>query len=141
MLTHAGVKHFEDADRLPEAVKDVASYHDGLLEFVGQMTEKQRDALLARVESKADKEAVETMYESARLHPVPDWVPDSLRPRVENWFQRKWPVEVWNGIQGRTHHYVAWIWYALVIVFVMTSPYWWRRRRATGPADVKNAAS
>jgi YjbE family integral membrane protein len=141
MLTHAGVKNFKDADRLPESVQDVARYHDGLLEFVGQMSEEQRDALLACVESKGDKKAIETMYDSARVRPVPDWVPESLRPRVENWFQRKWPVEVWNGIQGRTHHYVAWIWYALVIAFVMTTPYWWRRGRAAEQADAKNAAA
>ena len=103
-----------------------------------EMTEAQRDALIERVASKADKESIESMFDSARVRPVPEWVPDTLKPRVENWFQRKRPVEVWTGIQGRTHHYVAWIWYAVVIAFVMTSPYWWRRRQAPGPAESKS---
>jgi YjbE family integral membrane protein len=141
MLSHARVKNFRDAGRLPDAVNVAARYHDGLLEFVGQMTEAQRDALMERVASKADKEAIESMFDSARVRPVPEWVPDTLKPRVENWFQRKWPVEVWTGIQGRTHHYVAWIWYAVVIAFVMTSPYWWRRRQAPGPAESKSTTA
>ncbi|MGE5195537.1 MAG: TerC family protein [Deltaproteobacteria bacterium] len=141
MLTHGGVRHFKDADRLPEAVKGVVSYHDGLLEFVGQMTEEQRDALLARVESKADREAIETMYDNARVRPVPEWVPDSLKPRVGNWFQRKWPLEIWQQVQGRQHHYIAWIWYALVIAFVMTSPYWRRSRHAPKPEEAKNSSA
>jgi YjbE family integral membrane protein len=141
MLSHGKLKNLHDAEHLPEAVKDVAHYRDGVLEFAGQMSEAQRDALLARVESKADREEIAAMYENARARPVPEWVPEALRPRVENWFQRKWPVEVWNAIQGRTHHYVAWIWYAVVIVAVMTSPYWWRRGEAAEGANAKKAAA
>jgi hypothetical protein len=141
MLSHGKVRRLRDAEHLPETIKDVAHFQDGVLEFIGQMSEGQRDALLARVEDKADKEEIVSMYDSARIRPVPEWIPEALRPRVENWFQRKWPVEVWNGIQGRTHHYVAWIWYAMVIVVVMTSPYWWRRCHATGQTDTERAGA
>ena len=130
MLSRGKIENLHDAGHLPEIVKDVAHYRDGVLEFIGQMSEAQHDALLARVESKADREEIDAMYENAQVRPVPIWVPDALRERVENWFQRKWSVAVWNAVQGRTHHYVAWIWYAVVMLVVMTSPYWWRRGQA-----------
>jgi hypothetical protein len=109
-------------------LKDVVRFHGREFEFIGQMTDEQRDELLERVQEEPDIEAINKMYDKSRRRDVPDWVPAAVRARAEPWFQRKWPAEVWHGVQGRQHHYVAWIWYALVTVFCMTTPYWWRRR-------------
>jgi hypothetical protein len=49
---------------------------------------------------------------------------------VHNWFQRKWPADVWKGVQGRQYHYVAWIFYAAVVAFCLALPGWLRKRTA-----------
>ena len=116
------------------ALRNVVKYQPGRLEFIGQMSPAQRDALQKRVDSEADRKATDGIYQKSHIREVPDWVPESIKPRVELWFQRRWPAEVWQGVQGRQYHYVAWIFYALVIAFCMSSPYWRRRR---GEADEK----
>ena len=141
LLTRGKVRDLK-TDDLPEELQAVIHRRGNEIEFIGRMSEKQRDELLAGVTTKPDKEAIETMYEHARYRPVPDWVPQALRPRVENWFQRKWPAEVWTNLQGRQHHYVAWIFYALVVAFCLSSPYWRRGRhggdqKSAPPAAVK----
>jgi YjbE family integral membrane protein len=128
MLTHDHLTKFNDAD-LPDDLADVVKLHGQRLQFIGQMTERQRDELLTRVESENDRKAINNLYDSSYRREVPDWVPAEYRPRVENWFQRKWPANVWKGVQGRQYHYVAWIWYVLVIGFCMSSPVWWRSRK------------
>jgi YjbE family integral membrane protein len=133
MLTKEKVASFQCAGALPQDLADVAKYRAGQLEFIGQMTEKQRDSLLECVKSDEDKQAINTIYEKSHARPVPDWVPNGLKARAEPWFQRRWPAEVWKGVQGRQYHYVARVWYALVIAFCMTSP-WWSRRRQAVPA-------
>ncbi|MBI3864338.1 MAG: TerC family protein [Planctomycetia bacterium] len=129
MLTHEKVSMLRGADDLPEDLQDVVQYHDGKLEFIGQMTEQQRDDLLARVDAESDKEAISHIYEVSHKRDVPDWVPANWRPRVENWFQRRWPADVWRGVQGRQYHFVAWIFYAAVVAFCLAVPYLLRRRK------------
>lgn len=137
MLTRKKVAAFKNADDLPSELRDRVRYHPGQLEFVGQMTEGERDALLERVDQADDKDTVREMYEHSHYREVPDWVPEGLRKRVEMWFQRKWPAEVWNGLQGRQYHYVAWIFYGLVVAFCMAFPYWKHRRAAPGANESK----
>lgn len=143
LLTHGHVKHF-DGSKLPGDLNDLVRERGGTVEFIGRMDERQRDALLVAVESDSDKQAIEDMYENSRYRPVPGWVPEWLRPRAENWFQRKWPADVWRELQGRQHHYVAWLFYALVIVFCLSSPYWRPGRKARdhhAKADTPASAS
>ena len=129
MITRETVANFKDAGDLPAEWKDQVRYERGKLEFIGQMTRKQRDALLAKVVAQPDKDAIEAMYEKSYLREVPNWVPAGLRPRVHNWFQRKWPVEVWKGVQGRANsHFVAWIVYGIVVAFCLGFPAWLRKR-------------
>lgn len=130
MLTREPVSNFEKPDDLPPDLKDVVKFHNGKLEFIGQMSKKQRDALLAKVDKKADKEAIELMYEKSYLREVPNWVPAWARPRVHNWFQRKWPADVWIGIEGRQYHFVAYIVYAVVVAFCLALPAWLRKRKS-----------
>jgi YjbE family integral membrane protein len=137
MLTQEKVANFECADALPEDLAEVVKYHGGQLEFIGQLTEKQRDVLLDCVKAKEDQEAIESIYEKSHARPVPAWVPENWKARAEPWFQRRWPAEVWKGLQGRQYHFVAWIWYAVVIVFCMTFPLWWRGRRAPEASENK----
>jgi YjbE family integral membrane protein len=127
MLTREQVAEFKKPDDLPPDLKDVVKYHNRKLEFIGQMADKQRDALLARVDKQADKEAIELMYQKSYLREVPNWVPAGLRPRVHNWFQRKWPADVWKGIRGRQYHFVAWIFYGAVVAFCLGFPAWLRK--------------
>ena len=129
MLTREPVADLKNPDDLPPDLKDVVKYHNGKLEFIGQMTDKQRDVLLAKVDKQADKEAIELMYEKSYLREIPEWVPAGLRPRVHNWFQRKWPADVWKGVQGRQYHYVAWIFYAAVVAFCLALPAWLHKRK------------
>jgi YjbE family integral membrane protein len=138
MVTRGDVSEFQHAENLPGDLKDLVAYRPGHLEFVGQMSAEQRDLLSQEhVRSEADKKEIRAMFERSHRREVPDWVPDSWRDRVEPWFQRRWPAEVWKGVQGRQYHFVAWIWYALVIAFVMTSPYWWRSRREPKTNETK----
>jgi YjbE family integral membrane protein len=130
MIIDGDVGNFRGADALPADLQPLVKYHRGHLEFIGQMSADQRDALLEHVDTKDDQQAIRTMYERSHRREVPEWVPESWKERAEPWFQRRWPAEVWKGVQGRQHHFVAWIWYGLVIVFCMTSPYWWRERGA-----------
>lgn len=148
MISHASLKDFSDDQPLPIELRDVTTFQPrtpgmwddltsrmtgepspkGMLEFTGQMTPPQRDALLTLT---SDKEAISELYEKAQLHDVPSWVPEGLRPRVELWFQTKWPAANWQGIQGHKHHYVSWIFCGCVIALCLTSPRWW-------PAPKKN---
>ncbi len=129
MVTREPVANLKMPDDLPPDLKDVVKYDNGKLEFIGQMTDKQRDILLAKIDTNADKEAIELMYEKSYFREVPDWVPAGLRPRVHNWFQRKWPADVWKGVQGRQYHFVAWIFYAAVVAFCLGFPAWLRKRK------------
>jgi hypothetical protein len=81
--------------------------------------------------SEPDKAEIQELYEETRNRDVPNWVPEGWRTTVDSWFQRKWPVETWRGIEGHRHHYVAWIFYSLVIAFCLTSPRWWKHAPAT----------
>jgi YjbE family integral membrane protein len=140
MLTDEQVKNFNAAE-LPDDLAAVVKVHGKELEFIGQMTEPQRDELLSRVESQEDQAAIREMYDLSRQREVPDWVPADLRPRVENWFQRKWPADVWKAVQGGQLHFVSWIWRFVVIGFCMSSPYWWRSRKPDQPEPNAKPAS
>lgn len=127
MLTRKPVSAFNCIPDLPDDLKETVAYRRGQLEVIGQLDAKQRDLLLDCVKTEVDQESVKTIYEQSYRRAVPDWVPDSWKARVEPWLQKRWPAEVWKGVQGRQYHFVAWIWYVLVIAFCMTSPLWWRR--------------
>jgi YjbE family integral membrane protein len=133
MLTRTEIAEFK-GEALPEDLKDVVNYRVGEMEFIGQMNERQRDQLLERVRLPADLDAVKSLYAISSHRDVPEWVPAKLKPQVENWFQRRWPADVWKGVQGRQYNYVAWLFYAVVVIFSMTCPWWWRRRP---PGDEK----
>jgi YjbE family integral membrane protein len=137
MLTREKVSNLRGADDLPPDLKDVVKFHAGKLEFVGQMNKAQRDKLAARANAQKDKEAIAAMYEISHHRDVPDWVPANLRPRVENLFQRRWPADVWKGVQGRQYHFVAWIFYTVVVVFCLGLPRVLRRRKPP-TTDVKS---
>jgi hypothetical protein len=122
-------------------LKDVVKFHGGKLEFVGQMTELQRDRLLKRVETEHDRVAIEEMYENSRHRDVPDWVPEGWRAKVENRFQRRWPAQVWHGVQGRQYHFVSWIFYALVVGFCLGLPYALKKRSKSATADSESEKS
>jgi hypothetical protein len=128
MLTHEPIAKIREMGNLPAEWKDQVKYDRGKLIFIGQMTKPQRDALLDKVDKQTDKEAIEAMYEKSRLQDIPNWVPAGQRARVHNWFQRKWPADVWKGVQGRQYHYVAWIFYAAVVAFCLALPGWLRKR-------------
>jgi YjbE family integral membrane protein len=141
MLTRAEVKQFQDPDKLPQVVRDVASFEGPHLTFVGQMSVAQRDALLARVNDPQDKAAIEHLYEDSRKRDVPAWVPDNFKQRVTMWFQRKWPAEDWFAVKDHRHYWVSWGFYSLVILFCLSTPYWRRKHPpkeepATGPTPV-----
>ncbi|MSR58745.1 MAG: TerC family protein [Planctomycetaceae bacterium] len=128
MLSHEHLKSFRGSDDLPEALRDVVRYEKEKLTYIGQMNEADRDALLAQVDSPADKTAIEELYDETHLRPTPDWVPDFLRERAAGWFQRKWPAADYNRIGAAHYHYVAWIFYGLVIAFCLGVPYLLRKR-------------
>ncbi|HMC11942.1 MAG TPA: hypothetical protein VKH44_11655, partial [Pirellulaceae bacterium] len=134
MLAREPIAKVKDLGDLPAEWKDQVKYERGKLIFIGQMTELQRDALLVKVDKPTDKEAIEVMYEKSYLRDIPNWVPAGVRPWVHNWFQRKWPADVWKGVQGRQYHYVAWIVYTAVVVFCLALPVW-LRKRAAGPHE------
>lgn len=130
MTSHAHVSKLQEGE-LPPDLRDVVSYQPGsdtkapgTLTFVGQMTEAQRDALL-KLTSDQDKDEITNLYEGTRHRDVPGWIPEGWKPRVDPWFQLKWPAEQWRAIQGHQHHYVSWIFYGFVIAFCLTSPHWW----------------
>lgn len=129
MLTREKVSAFQCEAELPDDLKDVVGYGDGQLVVIGQLTAPQRDVLLACVKTEKDREAIHAIYEHSYRREVPNWVPDAWKDRAEPWFQRRWPAEVWKGVQGRQYYFVAWIWYVLVITFCMTCPWWSRRGR------------
>jgi hypothetical protein len=101
---------------------------------------------LTKVNEQQDKEAIGAMYEKSHFREVPSWIPDALqwipagvRPRVHpNWFQRRWPAEVWKGVQGRQYHFVAYIVYAVVVAFCLGFPAWLRKRKGS-PVDAQAA--
>ncbi|MBS0260523.1 MAG: TerC family protein [Planctomycetes bacterium] len=121
MLTTGKVSGFQ-GENLPAELQDVVTVRKGSLEFVGQMTEQQHELLRERVTSEADQKALEEMFEISKHRDVPDWVPEGWRDRVENRFQRRWPAEVWQGIQGRQYHLVSWVFYLLVVAFCLALP-------------------
>jgi YjbE family integral membrane protein len=128
MRSHAHVGDLRDADDLPEELRDVVQYKKGKLVFVGQMTESQRDLLLARVDTPDDKKEINGLYEGSHVRPVPEWVPESLKSISAGWFQRKWPAENWKQVESAHHHWVAWVFYGIVITICMTSPKWLKKR-------------
>lgn len=137
MVSHTHVKDFEKPDTLPENLREVVTYQPdanaagaGTLDFIGQMTVEQRDALLAHT---TDKVAIEGLYEVTRYHDVPGWIPAGWRPTVETWFQQKWEAKHWQAIQGRHYHYISWIFYAAIIAMCLTSPRWWPGKRKNDP--------
>lgn len=152
MLSHAHLAKFRDGD-FTEGLRDVVQYEPGRpnflstvlraigidkppvgrLTFIGQMNEAQRDELLERIEEPADREEIKKLFEDTRARPVPDWVPDALRVRFSRWVQRKWPAEDWQRISAGRHHYAAWIFYAAVIAFCLSAPYWIRREKTEPP--------
>ena len=143
MVSHAEVTKLAKADALPDDLRDVVTFDQGsnadepgTLNFIGQMTEAQRDALLKLTDEK-DKKSIEKLFEGSHQRDVPNWVPQKWRGTVEPWFQRKWPAKNWQGIQGNQHHYVSWIFCGLVIAFCLTSRRWWpgaAKRHPTEPA-------
>ncbi len=142
MVTHAHPAKFpEDASKLPPELKEVLDYkpgaanQPGTMTFIGQMNLAQRDALLDRMMSEPDKAQIHELYEATRNRDVPTWVPAGWRTTVDSWFQLKWPAEHWRGIEGHRHHYVAWIFYALVIAFCLTSPRWWKHAPKASPSE------
>jgi YjbE family integral membrane protein len=135
MVTHANVSNLKGADNLPADLKDVVRFRPGELEFIGQITEAQRVNLGARTDVPADKKAIDAIYEISHRRDVPDWVPLNLRPRVENWFQRRWPASVWMGIQGRQYNFVAWIFFGVVVVFCLALPRVLLRRKGPPAAS------
>ncbi len=142
MVTHAHPTSFpEDMSSLPPELKDVLDYkpgatnQPGTMTFIGQMNVAQRDALLERMTSEPDKAQIRELYEETRNRDVPAWVPAGWRATVDSWFQLKWPAEHWRGIEGHRHHYVAWIFYGLVIAFCLTSPRWWKNAPKASPTE------
>lgn len=139
MVSHTHVPNFEKPDSLPEVLRDVVTYRPGTTEaapgtlnFIGQMSVEQRDALLTRT---SDKKAIEDLYEATRHRDVPGWIPAGWRGTVESWFQHKWESKDWQAIQGHEHHYVSWIFFGLVIAFCLTSPRWWPGQHASRPEE------
>lgn len=139
MISHTHLKDFSQPDPLPESLRDVTTYtagaspaDTGTLKFIGQMSSEQRDALLA---STTDKKAIEDLYEGTRHRDVPGWVPAGLRATAEPWFQQKWEAKDWKAIQGHDHHYVSWMFFALVIGGCLTSPRWWPGQHTPAPAE------
>lgn len=109
------------------------------LTFTGRLTEEQRDALLACVSSSGDREQIEHLYEGTRERSIPDWVPNAIAGPVHGWAQRKWPADTWASLQGRHHHWLAWLFYAAVMIFCLTWPSWWRRRTSAAAASETSA--
>lgn len=140
MITRHPVSDWGNAEELPPDLKEVVKYESGTLEFIGQMSEEQRDELLKHVNAGPDQEAIAAMYEIAHRRDVPDWVPADWRPRVANWFQRRWPIDVWKGVQGRQYHFFAWIFFGAVVVFCLGLPRWLSRRRGPPAESSENAA-
>ena len=126
MLSDAKIVDFKEPGRLSPALRDVVSIDGKWLTFIGQMSPARRDELLARTSLKRDKKAIEEMYEESRGREVPGWVPATFKPLVERWFQRKWPAEEWFAVKDHRHYLVSWIFYAIVVFFCLSSPYWWR---------------
>ncbi|RLT06752.1 MAG: TerC family protein [Planctomycetota bacterium] len=139
MVSHSRLKDFAKPDDVPEDLRSVVTFEPetkeaapGTLNFIGQMSVEQRDALLACT---SDKNAIEDLYESSRHRDVPGWIPAGWRATVESWFQQKWEAKHWQAIQGNRHHYVSWIFFGAVITLCLTSPRWWPGHRKTATAE------
>lgn len=79
MVSHSRLKDFAKPDDVPEDLRSVVTFEPeakesapGTLNFIGQMSVEQRDALLACT---SDKNAIEDLYESSRHRDVPGWIP------------------------------------------------------------------
>jgi YjbE family integral membrane protein len=141
MTSHAHITSFDPADPLPEELRNAASFVDEELRFIGRISEAQRDLLLARVSNDADRAAIEKLYDQARFRPAPGWVPESARGAFERWFQMKWTIEDYHAIQGRKHHYVAWIFYTAVVAGCVTAPWWFRKKKDPAAVDHNKPAA
>lgn len=131
MLTKTDMSEFPDEPQWPQSIRKVVKYEPGQLTFIGQMSIQQRDDLKTLLTKEADKEEIDHLYEGTHERPVPDWVPAGWRDTVKMWFQRKWPVESWEAVQGNEKHFVAWIVYAVVVAFCLSAPFWSRRGKQT----------
>jgi hypothetical protein len=103
------------------------------VEFLGNMTSVQRDALLDAVSSEADKKAVEEMYDIAQKHPVPGWVPSALQGRAERWVQLKWPAAEWEVVKDHQYPLVGRGVCAAIVLLCLLSPRWWPQPAAPEP--------
>jgi YjbE family integral membrane protein len=130
LLTRGNVYGFQAAEPLPAELTGVVHFNAGRLEFIGQMDERQRDALLKLVSDEHDRHAIGEMYETAQRRDVPEWIPDRLKGQAQNWVQRRWPADVWQGIQGRQYHFVSWFVYAFVVAFCLAVPAVMRKKRS-----------
>lgn len=131
--THGEVDAFTGEESLSADLKPLVRYRapsqgmwakHGQLTYVGQMTAQHRDELLKHVTTDADQDAIDEMYEVARVQKVPEWVPEGWRDSVKMWFQHRWPAEDAQGIEGRRYPWVAWIVQSLVVVFCLAAPWW-----------------
>lgn len=137
------------ADDLPEDLRDAVHYEKKKLTFIGQMSEAQRDELLARVTpadvgsggESPDSIVIKELFEETRPREVPAWMPNAVEPWARGWFQKKWPFADWQRVSGAHHHYVAWLFYAVVIAFCMSAPYWIGRGKSEPPPKPENAAT
>jgi YjbE family integral membrane protein len=136
MLTDEPIEDFKNLGTLSPALADVVSIDAGRLTFIGQMTPAQRYELLSHTVVAKDKKTIEDMYEESRQRDVPGWVPADFKPLVERWFQRKWPAEEWFAVKDHRYYLVSRVFYAIVIVFCLSSPYWWRKRADPHPGPL-----
>ncbi|MGQ0634771.1 MAG: TerC family protein [Planctomycetaceae bacterium] len=135
LFSRANLTGLDSIETLPDEWRDLVQFDGRRLTFIGQMDEAQRAAIQERVADSRDAAAIATLYEQTRRQPVPDWVPERFRGVAEQWFQRKWPADDWRLIKGHQHHYLAWLFYALVIALCLSSPYWMRGRRSEPEAE------
>lgn len=142
-----------DTSKLPEDLRKVVRYENQTLTVIGPLTEEQHKILLAAVPEesaapategqgglsrlwhqltagKTNRAAVQDLYDKVKIQPVPSWVPESLRPKVELWFQHKWPAENYHNVQNRDYSVVAWLVYAAAIGICLSAPRWWPSKKS-----------
>jgi len=131
LLTERKVSEF-DVDELPEDMRSLVSYEHGQLTFVGQMSESHKQALLDEVETEADRQQIEEMYQIAHEAEVPGWMPEGIREHSTLWFQHKWPAEYWMKAKDNQYPWVSWLVYAIVVGVCMSAPCWHPGRKKKG---------